>query len=86
MAVSETQPHIYHVGRAIPSEQKHLELKEQSNIVGPTMPVPELSQKEVGNLASTVCLLSAPNSDLLATTSLMLQTAEVIMLAELKQS
>lgn len=26
----------------------YLELKEQSNIVGPTMPVPELSQKEVG--------------------------------------
>lgn len=25
----DTAPHIYHVGRAIPSEQKHLELKEQ---------------------------------------------------------
>lgn len=39
-----------------------------------------------GNLASTVCLLSVPHSDLLATTSLTLQTAEGIMLAELKQS
>lgn len=44
----DAAPHIHHVGRAIPSEQKHLEIKERSNIVGPPMPVPQLSQKEVG--------------------------------------
>ena len=36
----DAAPHIYHVGRAIPSEQKHLEIKAQSNTVGPTMPAP----------------------------------------------
>lgn len=87
MVVSETQP----LTSIVLAEQSHLSRNTWNSKSRATLLVLQCQSQSYhkrrwGNLASTVCLLSAPNSDLLATTSLMLQTAEVIMLAELKQS
>lgn len=85
--VSEMQP----LTSIMLAEQSHLSRNTWKSKRGATLLVLQCRshsyhKRRWGNLASTACLLSAPRSDLLATTSLMLRTAEVIMFEELKQS
>ena len=87
MVVSEMQP----LTSIMLAEQSHLsrntwKSKRRATLLVLQCRPHSYHRRRWGNLASTACLLSAPHSDLLATTSLTLQTEKVIMLAELKQS